>query len=210
MLCYSAPIIGRLFFHKTVSYVLQRLSFASRGSLRDLFQKRSQWITGQEKMEDLFVRFIPNLSLIHKVVSSTLIAIYICPNKNKVNKQNNKIIELIWSCTSFCYYCNHAHSQKKQGQQNLHQIQSPHHNCYSWGPVSITSFFFSLHLFHGHLILFGAMRTCFHKCDLLLFAPSLGARCLPPTHHHWAVATFKFDLINLQAQLKSSPPTTIN
>ena len=141
MLCYSAPIIGRLFFHKTVSYVLQRLSFASRGFLRDLFSKRSQWITGQEKMEDLFVRFIPNLSLIHKVVSSTLIAIYICPNKNKVNKQNNKIIELIWSCTSFCYYCNHAHSQKKQGQQNLHQIQSPHHNCYSWGPVSITSFF---------------------------------------------------------------------
>ena len=70
--------------------------------------------------------------------------------------------------------------------------------------------FFLLHLLQGRLIMFGAMRTCFRKCDLLLFAPSLGARCLPPTHHHWAVATFKFDLINLQAQLKSSPPTTIN
>jgi len=162
--------------------VLQRLSFASRGSVRDLFQKRSQWITGQEKMEDLFVRFIPNLSLIHKVVSSTLIAIYICPNKNKVNKQNNKIIELIWSCTSFCYYCNHAHSQKKQGQQNLHQIQSPHHNCYSWGPVSITSFF-SLSIFSM------AIWFCLEQCVLVFtnvtcssLLPVLElAACPPPT-----------------------------
>lgn len=128
-------------------------------------------------------------------------------NIHTVHKQNNKIIELILPCTSFCYYCNHAHSQKTRPTKSLPRSKAP--TIAAILKVQSPSLLFC-HLSHGRPIWLRAMRICFRKCDLLLFAPSLGARCLLPTHHHWAVATFKFDLINLRAQLKSSPPTTIN